>query len=58
MKRPAQSRPFSLRRSAAPRFISRSQNKLDGTANHQEHQAIPFVVRAGNAEAREETFDE
>ncbi|WP_156795712.1 hypothetical protein [Bradyrhizobium icense] len=44
------SRPFSLQHYAAQRFISRSQNKDNGTANYQEHQAIPFVVGAGNAD--------
>jgi hypothetical protein len=34
----------------AQRFIPRSQNKDGGTAKYQEHQAIPFVVGAGNAE--------
>jgi hypothetical protein len=41
---------FSLRRSAAQRFIPHSENKVGGTANYQEHQAIPFVDRAGNAD--------
>jgi hypothetical protein len=47
-----------LRHSAARRFISRSPNNANGTADGQEHQANPFVVGLGNAETREETFDD
>jgi hypothetical protein len=50
------SRPFHFRPSLAPWFISHSQNKVGGTANVPEHRTIPFVVGAGNAETREETF--
>jgi hypothetical protein len=52
------SRPFSLRHSHAHQFIERSQNNGGGTADGREHQANPFVVGVGNAETREETFDE
>jgi hypothetical protein len=31
-------------------FIPHSQNKAGGTANHQEHRALPFVVGVGNAD--------
>jgi hypothetical protein len=36
-------------------FIPHSQNKAGGTANHQEHRAIPFVV-GWAMQTREETF--
>jgi hypothetical protein len=57
MKGRLNSRPFSLRHSAARRFIPHSQNKVSGTADDQEHRAIPFVV--GRAmQTCEETFDD
>jgi hypothetical protein len=57
MKGRFNSRPFSLRHSAARRFIPHSQNKVGGTADDQEHRAIPFVV--GRAMQKcEETFDD
>ncbi|XSC46956.1 hypothetical protein ACF1BQ_015835 [Bradyrhizobium sp. RDT10] len=34
------------------------KTKVSGTANYQEHHAIPFVVGAGNAETREETLND
>jgi hypothetical protein len=58
MKRPAQQPAFFFGHSAAQRFIPRSPNKAGGTGNMPEHQAIPFVDGVGNAETREETFDE
>jgi hypothetical protein len=58
MKGRLNSRPFSLRHSVARRFIWCSPNKASGTRNMPEHQAIPFVDGVGNAETREETFNE
>jgi hypothetical protein len=51
-------RPFSLRLFAAPRFITRSQNKIDGTPNSPEHPTLRFVVGAGNANTCEEIFND
>jgi hypothetical protein len=45
-------------RSKPDAFIVHSPNKVCGTADTQEHRAIPFVVGVGNADTREETFDE
>jgi hypothetical protein len=47
-----------FRHRARSTFTSRSENKVGGTAAKAEHRAIPFVVGAGNADTREETFNE
>jgi hypothetical protein len=49
VKRPARQPAFFVAAFCGEAFIPRSQNKDGGTANYQEHQAIPFVVGAGNA---------
>jgi uncharacterized protein DUF1236 len=53
------SRPFLMRwrcENVPQSFISHSENKDDGTSDHQEHLISPLVVGAGNANTREEMF--